>query len=121
MPRPPLNRSRGAGRPRGRPRRNSDSTVASIDYARLSYLPESHVLKPAEPGMSSDLWTCFVLNDAVVYHKAPNGELEIANVCNIDLEGPYVIRGKLDVDLHDRDERNARMWCSFSCLYIILV
>ncbi|PSR76637.1 hypothetical protein BD289DRAFT_169346 [Coniella lustricola] len=118
MPRPPTNRSRGPGRPRGRPRRDSNSTVASIDYARLAYLPESHVLKPAEAGVSSDLWTCFVLNDAVVYHKTPSGELEIANVCSIDLEGPYVIRGQLDADVRERDERNALLNIELADAYI---
>lgn len=52
----------------------------------------------------SDAWPIFELKDAVVYRKSKDGQLVIANVCNVDLEGPFVIRGKLDIDLSDQKE-----------------
>lgn len=90
---------RGRGRPSGRPRqrRDSNSTVASVDASRIQYLPETSVLKKTKV-LDSDSWPCFVLKDAVVYRKAEDGQLQIANVCNVDLEGPFIIRGILEID-----------------------
>lgn len=48
--------------------------------------------------VDSDAWPCFVLKDAVVYRKTEDGQLQIANVCNVDLEGPFIVRGKLEID-----------------------
>lgn len=38
------------------------------------------------------------MDDAVIYHKDTNGKLVVANVCNVNLEGPLVVRGKLEVE-----------------------
>ncbi|KAK7741027.1 hypothetical protein SLS53_005091 [Cytospora paraplurivora] len=91
-------RPRGPGRPPGRPRRYSNSTVASVDLAHISYLQETSVLKPTKI-TNSDHWPCIVLKEAVVYRRSKDGQLIIANVCNVDLEGPFVIRGQLDIEL----------------------
>lgn len=99
----PRGSGRTAGRPPGRPRRSSNSTVASIDRSHIKYEPESSVLKPTKT-LESDEWPCFVLKDAVVYRKTADGQLEIANVCNVDLEGPFIVRGKLDADDADSEE-----------------
>lgn len=88
-------RPRGTGRRPGRPRRGSDSTVASVDLTNIEYVPELSVLKPAPS--SNDLPT-FVLDDAVIYRKGTNGKLEVANVCNVKLDGPFIVRGKLEVE-----------------------
>lgn len=53
------------------------------------------ILKPAA---SNKEFPTFVLVDAVVYRKGTDGELVIANVCNVNLEGPLVVRGKLEVE-----------------------
>lgn len=53
------------------------------------------ILKPAA---SSNEFPTFVLEDAVIYRKDTNGKLVVANVCNVNLEGPLVARGKLEVE-----------------------
>lgn len=57
--------------------------------------------------MDPDEWPCFVLKDAVVYRKLKGGQLQIANVCNVDLEGPFVVRGRLELD--PSEEKQYRM------------
>lgn len=69
----------------------------------VNYLQETLVLKSTK-STDSDEWPCFVLKDAVVYRNGNDGQLVPANVCNVDLEGPFVIRGKLDVDLSEQKE-----------------
>lgn len=94
--------TRGRGRPPGRPRRrrDSDSTVASVDTGSIEYVDETQVLKKLRQSelSDSDSWPCFVLKDAVVYRKTEDGQLEIANVCNVDLDGPLIVRGLLEID-----------------------
>ncbi|CAN8095986.1 unnamed protein product [Discula destructiva] len=99
----PRGSGRPPGRPPGRPRRYSNSTVASVDLECAKYLEETSVLKPQE-SLDSDGWPVFVLLDAVIYRRTKHGQLEIANACNVDLDGPFIIRGKLDVDLKDPAE-----------------
>lgn len=53
------------------------------------------ILKPAA---SNNEFPTFVLEDAVIYRKDANGKLVVANVCNVKLEGPLVVRGKLEVE-----------------------
>ena len=104
----PPGRPRGSGRPRGtgrrpgRPRKDSDSTVASVDWTNIEYVPELSVLKPVA---SQNEFPTFVLDDAVIYRKDISGRLEVANVCNVNLEGPLVVRGKLEVEDEDRPHR----------------
>lgn len=114
-PRRPPGRPSGRppGRPAGRPRRDSNSTVASIDSSEIQYLDETAVLKPLQSDDLDDSnWPIFVLTDAVVYRRTPDGKPgDIANACNVDLEGPFIIQGKLDVDLSHSDQAQA---CTFS-------
>lgn len=104
-------RPRGVGRPRGRPpgrsRRYSNSTVASVDLQHVHYLDELSVLKPVQ-NVDHDDWPIFVLSEAIIYRKTQNGQLEQANACNVDLEGPFIIRGKLEVDMSEDYQAEAR-------------
>lgn len=103
-------RGRPPGRPPGRPRRDSNSTVASVDPSEITYLDETAVLKPlASDDLDDSLWPIFVLTDAVVYRKTKDGKPgEIANACNVDLEGPFIIQGRLDIDLSNEEQAQAR-------------
>ncbi|KAI3400841.1 hypothetical protein diail_1530 [Diaporthe ilicicola] len=97
-------RPRGLGRPPGRPRRDSNSTVASVDLSHVKYIPELSFLKPA-PSIND--YPTFVLDDAVVYRKSADGQQVVANVCNVNLEGPLVVRGKVEIeDEHELQLRN---------------
>ncbi|RYP24470.1 hypothetical protein DL765_000490 [Monosporascus sp. GIB2] len=81
----------------GRPRKQrapSVSTVATVDDNVIRYLRESTVLKPAPASAHTDDWPCFLLADATVYHR--NGSL--ANLLHVDLEGPFIVRGRLEVE-----------------------
>ena len=82
----------GPGRPRKRA--PSVSTVATIDDDSVRYLKETDVLKPAPPNVDTDEWPCFPLSDATVYR--PDGT--IANILNVALEGPLIVRGKLIIE-----------------------
>ncbi|KAI1776349.1 hypothetical protein F4818DRAFT_413840 [Hypoxylon cercidicola] len=79
----------------GRRRRApSNSTVATIDEAAIQFYKEESVLKPASAQVHTDDWPCFLLADATVYHQ--NGTL--ANLLHVDLEGPFITRGRLEVE-----------------------
>lgn len=76
----------------------------------VQYLEESTVLTPLKSDDLEDAaWPIFVLTDAVVYRKTQDGKPgDIANACNVDLEGPFIIQGKLDIDLQNQDQAQAR-------------
>jgi hypothetical protein len=84
----------------GRKRRASDSTVGTVDDRLVRYAKELNVVKAAPLDMPSDNWPCWVLTDAVVYDK--HGSL--ANVLHVDLEGPFRIKGFLEIDGKDQQE-----------------
>jgi hypothetical protein len=65
-------------------------------------LNEEDVLLPVSPKIHPDNWPCFVLNDVVVYGK--DGKTP-ASLLHAELEGPLVIRGKLEVDKEFRHLR----------------
>ncbi|KAI1332023.1 hypothetical protein F5Y16DRAFT_358338 [Xylariaceae sp. FL0255] len=96
---------------RGR-RATSTSTVATIDQANVTYYTESSVLKPINPNENSDDWPCFLLSEAAVYHR--DGTL--ANQLHADMEGPTVVRGKLEVEednkryLVNRNMKSEPLW-----------
>ncbi|KAI1096681.1 hypothetical protein F5B19DRAFT_434023 [Rostrohypoxylon terebratum] len=81
----------GPGRRRRAP---SNSTVATVDEAALQYYQEETVMKPVSSRIHADDWPCFLLTDATVYHK--NGTL--ANLLHVDLEGPLIVRGKVEIE-----------------------
>ncbi|KAI0881060.1 uncharacterized protein GGS22DRAFT_75157 [Annulohypoxylon maeteangense] len=80
-----------AGRRRRAP---SNSTVATIDEAAIQYYQEETVLKTASSRAHPDDWPCFLLTDATIYHR--NGTL--ANLLHVDLEGPLIVRGRLEIE-----------------------
>ncbi|KAI5924368.1 hypothetical protein F4810DRAFT_665203 [Camillea tinctor] len=79
----------------GRRRRGaSTSTVATVDDNAIVYYEENTILKPVSPRAHADDWPCFLLVDATVHHR----DGTIANLLHVDLEGPFVIRGRVEVE-----------------------
>ncbi|KAI1798952.1 hypothetical protein F4811DRAFT_546288 [Daldinia bambusicola] len=72
----------------------SDSTVRTVDEMALEYYREDSVLKPVSARVHTDDWPCFLLTSATVFHK--DGSL--ANLLHVDLEGPLIVRGKLEIE-----------------------
>ncbi|KAK3391981.1 hypothetical protein B0T20DRAFT_472731 [Sordaria brevicollis] len=90
----------GPGRPRRR--RGSSASIDSTDDRRRRWTKELTILKPVEPGTSDDQWPSFaVLTDATIYQK--DGKT-LANPLHVDLEGPFIVRGKLEPVEDDDDE-----------------
>jgi hypothetical protein len=83
----------------GRSRRFStvsiDETPDRVE--RIKYIPERSALKPIPEAScgNADNWPCYVLEDATVYLM--NGKT-IANLLHSELQGPFIVRGKLLVD-----------------------
>ncbi|KAI0392614.1 hypothetical protein F5Y17DRAFT_435594 [Xylariaceae sp. FL0594] len=98
----------------GRRRRaDSVSTVASsADEAVVRHYQESSILKPVAPDSHSDDWPCFLLSDASVHRR--DGSL--VNQLHVDLEGPFIVRGRLEVEkdnekyLVHRDMKRKSFW-----------
>lgn len=111
-------------------RRPSDSTVGSaadadddLHHPRhqpprpprlIRFVPEHAVLRASAAHYRSDDFPTFRLLDAAVYRRPPDrdghgrgGRLEFANLLDVDLHGPFVLRGKLEVDAEDPRQRNA--------------
>jgi hypothetical protein len=79
----------------GRRRRaTSTSTVATVDQVAVRHYKEASVLKPVSANTHTDDWPCFLLSDAAVYRR--DGTL--VNQLHVDLEGPFVIRGRLEIE-----------------------
>lgn len=72
----------------------------------VEYLSEDKVLKPVSKGQDPDDWPCFVLGNAVVYSK---DGARLANLLHTEEEGPFMMRGILEVD------KDFRKLCK--CLY----
>lgn len=92
-------------------RRASNSTVETVDSAggnsRPTYHNETTILrqlKDIPDNADSDNWPCFVLSNATVYHK--DGK-RMANPLLALPEKPIVVRGKLEVDQMEPDERTS--------------
>lgn len=84
---------------RRRGRTGSDSTVHSVDENTVRYRRETNVLKRVSPGSDVNDWPCFMLVDATVYNRDGG----MANLLNVDTEGPFTIRGRLDIE-SDQDD-----------------
>ncbi len=69
----------------------------------ISCLFEEEVLQPVSKTIHPDNWPCFVLNGAVVYGK---DGVTPANLLHAELESPFIVRGKLEVD---KEFRHLRM------------
>ena len=83
-------------------RRNSDSSVATVNERNVPWQKETSVLKKKKPGIDIDEWAIFVLNDATVYRK---GRRTLANPLEMDYEGPLVVRGRLDIETKEQAKR----------------
>lgn len=82
---------------------SSTEDEAETSSRRISFLKEEEVLQPVSKDLHPDNWPCFVINGAVVYGK--DGKTP-ANLLHAELEGPLIVRGKLEVD---KDFRHLRM------------
>ncbi|KAK0720085.1 hypothetical protein B0H67DRAFT_484222 [Lasiosphaeris hirsuta] len=87
------------------PRRRgaSNSTVATVDDVRHSWIKETSVLKPAPADVDDSEWPTFVLTDAVIY--GPDGKT-MSNPLFSE-KGPMVVRGNLE--LNDEAEITERL------------
>ena len=106
------------GRRRGRPRKDSTSTVATVDDNQIRYAKESDLLKPIPAGLHSDRWPCFSLDDVVVYHK--DGRTP-ANLLHVASEGPFIVRGRLDLTEDEDTEYLRESRFSVPFVYIRLL
>ncbi|KAK4151804.1 hypothetical protein C8A00DRAFT_45036 [Chaetomidium leptoderma] len=82
----------------GRPRRagaSSTPTAATVDQSNNRWAKESSVLKPAPHDLLDHAWHCYVLTDATIYRK--DGKT-LANPLLVNIQGPLVVRGYLEVD-----------------------
>lgn len=83
-----------AGRSRRR-RASSASTTGVVGSSQTRWAQESAILKPKPQDSHSDSWDCYVLTDATIYRK--DGKT-LANPLFVDVEGPLIVRGFLEVD-----------------------
>jgi hypothetical protein len=81
----------------GRSRRFSSTSFDESEdrERRRKYIPERAALKPVSKTVDPDDWPCYVLEDTIIY--ANDGET-IGNLLHAELEGSYVVRGRLVVD-----------------------
>ncbi|KAI1190344.1 hypothetical protein F5B17DRAFT_387675 [Nemania serpens] len=80
---------------RRRKQRAAPKSNATEDPALTRHhYKESSILKPVSPSTHSDDWPCFLLSDATVHR--PDGSL--ANQLHVDVEGPFIVRGKLELE-----------------------
>lgn len=73
----------------------SSQSQSQSQSQTMRLLSEEEVLQPAPWGISTDDWPIYLLKDAVVYSK--DGKTP-ANLLHAELEGPFSIHGKLEVD-----------------------
>jgi hypothetical protein len=74
---------------------SSSEDEAERPLRKIPCLKEEDVLQYTSKDLDSDNWPCFVLKEAVVYGK--DGRT-LTNLLNAELEGPLMVRGKLEVD-----------------------
>ena len=80
--------------------RNRRFSTVSVDEVEergneIKYIPETEALRPVGKKVHPDDYPCFVLEDTTVYLQ--DGKT-IANLLNAELEGAFVVRGRLIVD-----------------------
>ncbi|KAK3378515.1 hypothetical protein B0H63DRAFT_525738 [Podospora didyma] len=88
----------------GRKRKTSESTVATFEDVPHRWAKEVSVLRPTPLGLPDNDWPCYVLDDAVIYRKDGH---TLANPLLVHLEGPLIVRGKLEVG--DDDEHRVNL------------
>ncbi|KAI1753579.1 hypothetical protein F4782DRAFT_496883 [Xylaria castorea] len=78
-----------------RTRRAASASTAAPDYQEsVRHYKEASVLKPVSPSTHTDNWPCFLLSNATVHRH--DGSL--ANQLEVDLQGPFIIRGRLELE-----------------------
>ena len=93
---------------RRRKRTRSAAAIAAAEIAEderraaIRHYKETSILKPVSLSTHSDDWPCFLLSDATVHHR----DGTMANQLNVDLEGPFIIRGRLELE---KDNERYRM------------
>ncbi|CAG9943335.1 unnamed protein product [Clonostachys rosea f. rosea IK726] len=84
-----------------RSRKDSDSSVETVDFSRIRWREESTVLRTLPPETASNPWPCFELRDAVVLNKDGTA---LENALNVLLDGPFIVRGTMVIDEDDQRE-----------------
>ncbi|KAI0205110.1 hypothetical protein F4808DRAFT_410542 [Astrocystis sublimbata] len=80
---------------RRRKRTAKKASTAWPQYEETArHYKEASVLKPVSPSAHTDDWPCFLLSNATVHF--PDGNM--ANQLEVDVLGPYVVRGKLELE-----------------------
>ncbi|GAW26793.1 putative defective in methylation-7 protein [Rosellinia necatrix] len=78
----------------GRTRRILPPTNPPPPEESIRHYKETSILKPVGPSTHTDDWPCFLLSDATVHMR--NGTP--ANQLLVDIMGPFIIRGRLEVE-----------------------
>ncbi|KAG0648863.1 hypothetical protein D0Z07_4976 [Hyphodiscus hymeniophilus] len=80
-----------------RSRRFSTISVneAEVHGNKIKYIAETEALRRVGKNLHPDDYPCFVLEDTTVYLQ--DGKT-VANLLNAELQGPFVVRGRLVVD-----------------------
>ncbi|KAI1745933.1 hypothetical protein F4680DRAFT_399739 [Xylaria scruposa] len=90
----------------------SASTAVPDDHDSVRHYKEASILKPVSPSTHTDNWPCFLLSNATVHRH--DGSL--ANQLEVDLEGPFIIRGRLELEkdneryLVNRQMKTEALW-----------
>ncbi|KAI0443905.1 hypothetical protein F4803DRAFT_287637 [Xylaria telfairii] len=88
------------------------STAAPVYQESARHYKETSILKPVSPSTHTDNWPCFLLSNATVHRH--DGSL--ANQLEVDLDGPFIIRGKLELEkdneryLVNRQMKTEALW-----------
>ncbi|ETS79596.1 hypothetical protein PFICI_09449 [Pestalotiopsis fici W106-1] len=104
---------------RRRLRSGSTSTVATVDEQSIKYITENQIVRPPAAGTQPNDWPCFLLTEAAVYNK----DGHMANLLEVDLEGPFMIRGIMVVEpdqgsnLNRGFQRTRSIWVEISRTY----
>ncbi|KAF2971812.1 hypothetical protein GQX73_g1697 [Xylaria multiplex] len=78
-----------------RKRRAATTSKSYPEYKETArHYTESSILKPVSPSTNPDDWPCFLLSDATVHF--PNGTM--TSQLEVDLVGPFVVRGRLELE-----------------------
>ncbi|KAI0196620.1 hypothetical protein EV127DRAFT_476678 [Xylaria flabelliformis] len=91
---------------------SASASAAVLDNQDVRHYKEASILKPVSPSTHTDNWPCFLLSNATVHRH--DGSL--ANQLEVDLEGPFIIRGRLELEkdneryLVNRQMKTEALW-----------
>jgi hypothetical protein len=94
----------------GRSRRFSSSSVDESEDGgnRIRCIPERTALKPTPKNLDPDDYPCFILEDTTIYLE--DGKT-IGNLLHADLQGSFVVRGRLLAGGELRNQRElSEVW-----------